>query len=535
MRTHVYANELEIAAKAVGGDGISPAAFPDPCWSPPAPTAGPIVLPYPNTCEATHIRNGSQTVFICGQQVGQEDKSYFSQSTGNEAATQAFNKGVATGVITGKAHFTQWSFDVRVEGFGVPRHQDLVTHNHGSMPANTPTFPYLSRGLLRNDCRGEEGRLKRACAPEKEDSDSRKAIKSKSKVRQLLKGKKEDGDGKKGKYHWTDDHCDGLDTMLSRLEQGKAYADKMEEVVKNLPGELDILGALEQELKEMVTHAGAKALGTWAAKAGVKQLAGTSVPAVGNALMAIWSVADAAMAIGDINEIRRVAAESLEKLKMLRGKIGDLQDLAKEFENFSKLDDAAKLEKGLEVAGQAQDTIATLNDCTRARKCMLTPFSSSPEQRGRDHSQKGGGCCDGQTGHHLVTGAMLEGACPGYKREPPGDQMHKDAPTVCVEGYSHTVGSHKRIHKNMDKQIKNIADIPAGMPEALQDGTMSMDQAIEAAAKSHQESFPASKCSKECIKNQLESYYKKACPGTRPKALNTTNGKPVTPEGNNIE
>ena len=35
-------------------------------------------------------------------------------------------------------------------------------------------------------------------------------------------------------------------------------------------------------------------------------------------------------------------------------------------------------------------------------------------------------------GHHLVTGAMLEGACPGYTRT---GSLHKDAPTVCVEAY----------------------------------------------------------------------------------------------------
>jgi hypothetical protein len=528
VHTHVYANDKEIAAKAVANDGESPQAFPDPCWSPPSPPAGPVVVPYPNTCFAQSITNGTGTVFIGGKEVAIENTSYFSTSTGNEPATEAFAKGVATGLITGKAYFTQWSFDVIFESFGVPRHEDLVSHNHGSMPSNTPVFPYLSRGWFSNDCGTEENRIKRACAPENEDSDSRKAIKSKSKVRQLLKkDKKPKPPGSKS--HWTDDHCDGLDTMLYRLEHGKAYAEKMEEVFKNLPGELNILGALEQELREMVTKAGAKALAKWAAKAGAKQLAGTSVPAVGNALMAIWSGVDAVIAIGDINEIRSVAAESLEKLSLLRSKIGDLQNLAKEFESFSKLSPAEQGEKGLELAGKAQDALATLNDCTRARKCMLVPYSSDAAQNKREHSE-GKGCCKGQTGHHLVTGAMLEDACPGYKRKGPGNQKHKDAPTVCVEGYSHTVGSHKRIHDKMDEQIQKLANTPG----ALTNGTMSMDQAIDAAAKSHKEAFPLSKCSSKCIKNQLENYYKQACPGTRPKALGTTNGKPVSPTvGNN--
>ncbi|MEN9866692.1 MAG: hypothetical protein RL748_2282, partial [Pseudomonadota bacterium] len=37
MRTHVYANTLEIACKAEGSDGKTISAFPDPCWSPPGP------------------------------------------------------------------------------------------------------------------------------------------------------------------------------------------------------------------------------------------------------------------------------------------------------------------------------------------------------------------------------------------------------------------------------------------------------------------------------------------------------------------
>lgn len=527
MRTHVYANDQEIACKAVGSDGTSPNAFPDPCWSPPAPSAGPIVVPYPNTCEATHISNGSVTVFICGKEIAQEDKSYFSQSTGNEGATRAFNKGVATGVITGKAYFTQWSSDVLVEGYGVPRHMDLVTHNHGSMPANTPTFPYLS-GWFGRDCGTEKSRIERACAKEADDSDSRKAIKSQSKVRRLLRP---NGESKKdGKnWHWTDDHCDGLETRLYKLEDAEAYANKMKDVFKELPSELNVLGALEQELKEMVTKAGAKALAKWAAKAGVKQLAGSSVPAVGNALMAIWSGVDAVMAIGDVNEIRAVAAESLERLQVLRGKLGDLNKLAKELENFDKLTPEEQLQKAQQVGAAGQDALATLNDCTRARKCMLTPYAGNPKgEKPREHSGNKG-CCGGQTGHHLVNGAMMEGACPGYSTSPPNDRMHKDAPTVCVEGTNQHVGSHKRVHDAMDKEVGILAK-----NGKTPGGTMSLDDTIDAAAKSHKEAFPASKCSERCIKNQLESFYKDRCPNARPKAIDKM-GSPTKPGGGTNE
>lgn len=321
MQTHVYANGMEIACKAAASDGVSPQAFPDPCWSPPGPAAGPIVIPYPNTCYANSISNGTRTVFICGQEVAIEDQSFFSTSTGNEPATQAFRKGVKTGVIKGKAYFTQWSFDVVFEGFGVPRHQDLVGHNHGSMPSNTAVFPYLSRAS-RSDCKQEEKRIERACQPESEDSDARKDLRKKSPLLNSLKAAKlPKANGKKTKAHWTDDHCDGLGINLGG-DGAKAleYIKDMKNIYEKLPSELQVMNALKEELQEMVTKAGAKAFAKWGARAAVKQGAGSVVPGWGNAAMAAVSAVDAVLTIGDVAEIRRVAIESLEKLDILQKK-----------------------------------------------------------------------------------------------------------------------------------------------------------------------------------------------------------------------
>jgi hypothetical protein len=128
MGTEVYANGKEICCKA--SDGKSAAAAPDVCMSPPSPPAGPVPIPYPNTAFASDLANGSTTVFIKGTAVALKDVSYFSTSTGDEPATEAFQKGVATNVIKGKAYFTNWSSDVKVEGLNVCRHLDLMTHNH---------------------------------------------------------------------------------------------------------------------------------------------------------------------------------------------------------------------------------------------------------------------------------------------------------------------------------------------------------------------------------------------------------------------
>lgn len=134
MPTHVYANNNEIASKAA--DGKSIAAFPDVCFTPPAPPVGPLPLPYPNTGEVKDTDKGTTKVFIKDKMAGMEGDSYISKSMGDEAATQSQGKGLITGALQGKCYFGVWSMDVKMEGKGVPRHLDMVTHNHGSQGPN---------------------------------------------------------------------------------------------------------------------------------------------------------------------------------------------------------------------------------------------------------------------------------------------------------------------------------------------------------------------------------------------------------------
>lgn len=128
METHVYANDNEICSKAADGKAI---VAPDLCWSPPAPPAGPVLIPYSNTAFAKDLENGSTTVFICETPVALRDVSYLANSTGNEPATRQLGMGLATHTIKGKAFFTAWSPDVKIEGLNVCRHCDPMTHNHG--------------------------------------------------------------------------------------------------------------------------------------------------------------------------------------------------------------------------------------------------------------------------------------------------------------------------------------------------------------------------------------------------------------------
>ncbi len=142
MTSTVYANNNAIAAKAGLGKVI--AAFPDVCMSPPAPPAGPVPIPYPNTSFARDLKAGSKTVKIGGKPLALQDQSYYKSSPlGNEAATRSFGASVVTHQISGKTYFAAWSMDVKVQGKNVCRHLDLTTSNHASQPGATPPNPNI--------------------------------------------------------------------------------------------------------------------------------------------------------------------------------------------------------------------------------------------------------------------------------------------------------------------------------------------------------------------------------------------------------
>jgi hypothetical protein len=143
MGTNVFANNMEIAAKAATGK--STAQFPDVCFTPPTapPTPPGVPIPYPNTAMASDCEKGSKSVQIRGDEVFLKNKSFMSTSTGDEAGNTP-KKGILTTQTKGKAYFTSWSMDVKFEKKNVPRHFDMTTHNHRKMPGNGGPWCYIS-------------------------------------------------------------------------------------------------------------------------------------------------------------------------------------------------------------------------------------------------------------------------------------------------------------------------------------------------------------------------------------------------------
>lgn len=163
MGNDVFANGREISCKSA--DGKTTCAFPDVCMTPPENPATPpgVPVPYPNTGMASDTTSGTTSVKITGKEVMLKNKSYFKQSTGDEAGAAA-KKGVVTSVNKGKVYFTVWSMDVKFESENVVRHLDLTTHNHACAISNE-SIPWL---YADSTARAEGGKCNTDAEKEKE-------------------------------------------------------------------------------------------------------------------------------------------------------------------------------------------------------------------------------------------------------------------------------------------------------------------------------------------------------------------------------
>lgn len=463
MANDVFANGLEIACKAA--DGMSNAAFPDPCFTPPPPNGGWVLVPYANTALAKDLENCSTTVFISGLPVAKKDISFIKTSTGNEPA--AGPMGQKTGVKKGKAYFTSWSMDVKVEGLNVCRHTDGMTHNHGSMTGNTGVWKYLDTANEKAACKRDFEKIEKACGGKQKKKGPR------NRTKWVDVGHTVD---------WKKKNCGGLLSKpfnLEKMTDKEAFLNDISDKLKQING---IDQAIEEATDQVMGQLAAAGL-KFAGKQVLKK-----VPVVGW----IWQAAtikDDVEAAADMKDLYDAAKSETERMsKQITNFRKDLNDLKNAMENGDYEGAAGKV-------ADWQRTAATANKCTRARKCMLVPMKDTDKQSGGTGNNKG--CCPGQTGHHLIPGAYITGAgasgCGSYK--------YKDAPVVCAEGTNDTNGSHGAAHGAMDDAAADRMDKASE--------TLSYDDARDAAIESHTKTFPFSLCSKKCLQAQMDNYHKK--------------------------
>jgi hypothetical protein len=125
MSTTVIVNNITLVHKGTGG--MTTAAAPDVCKTP--TPSGPVPMPYPNVADSKDLVDGSSSVTADGEPIALKD-SAFSTSTGNEPGSAG---GLVSGVTKGKAKFSLYSMDVKIEGRNVARLSDTMTMN-GNAP-----------------------------------------------------------------------------------------------------------------------------------------------------------------------------------------------------------------------------------------------------------------------------------------------------------------------------------------------------------------------------------------------------------------
>jgi len=125
MATKIRANGQTVVHET--SDGILNTA-PDVCKTPMGSSVVPI--PYSNIAVSKDTLNGSTTVFADGKPFMLKDSVFF-KSSGDEPGVAT---GVGSGTVGSVAKFTNYSFDVKVEGRNVCRRLDPMTSNMGNTP-----------------------------------------------------------------------------------------------------------------------------------------------------------------------------------------------------------------------------------------------------------------------------------------------------------------------------------------------------------------------------------------------------------------
>jgi hypothetical protein len=136
-------------------------------------------------------------------------------------------------------------------------------------------------------------------------------------------------------------------------------------------------------------------------------------------------------------------------------------------------------------------------ECKTARKCVLTPYNM--------------GCCDGKTPHHIVPKSQFkQSGASKYTLPKGGSYDQKDAPCICEDGASHSVGKHGDIHTETNKLTVNH---PSVLPHVSDTGK-SIDSkarwsASEAEKVGAQAVAEVSKCDADCVEDQLRKGHAK--------------------------
>lgn len=384
------------------------------------------------------------------------------------------------------------------------------------MAANTPANYYLDTPALAAACQKEKKAIEKACeSKDKKGPSAAEQVMGKKAAKRLeeLKAKFAKAEGAPP---WVMQHCDGLwfkPVSPKQSEAIKEMADKLKEfdsaaardAIQKQLGE--VIGGLDTMIKDLAVEAAKSA----AVKAGARTAAGSIFGPIGAALVQVINVVDTVITAVEVGgKVIDLKDEISGLKKVLEDIPGKLKEIA---------GDATKNPQ--KAMAETMGLTSRLDACTRARRCQMVPMKEThdgnklkcdgdvpTEDTDISGPAHGKGCCPGQTGHHMLPGAMFK-KCGAYQSMGAGGCPHQNAPTVCVEGVNNAHGTHGAIHRQLDKQLTN--NYPNGM---------TVDQAVDEGADSVRSTFPESGCSKKCLKAQLHNFYDKfkGCEPLQPSA-----------------
>jgi hypothetical protein len=375
--------------------------------------------------------------------------------------------------------------------------------------ANTGPIFYLSNSTVNRNCKKEKEAIEKSCGTEEGKSESKKssekpdAGKAKGKLGAAFEKVKdgvvemENAVKTVGGYlpatkdnSWITDHCQGLWVKPHGSNMSK-FNDVLKKQVDELKGKAnELVKAAGWKIGEKVADSAV----SWGKKTLAKEgaaLLTIEIPIVGELAVigaTIWSIVDG---VATAVDVAKMAVNEGPKIwSQAQGLLGEA----------NKLLDMVKSKSGkTEIWADIMTGMAYANPCIRARKCSLVPY----EETKTGKAKNGKGCCPGQTGHHVLPGAMFGvdesgKATPGFK--PCGKAYdHNSAPTICLEGADNRSGSHGMAHSRLDKKIVDYKTL-------AKKNTIPYEDARDKAVAAVHEVNP--QCSEKCLKAQLDAYYK---------------------------
>jgi hypothetical protein len=416
--------------------------------------------------------------------------------------------------------------------------KNATTTSASPTPSNAVQATYISTFNSSPSCVKDKEKINKECAPlNKEQKEKQKAKKQDGGVLQAVRNALSQIDELGQKYYgyekgspvenkWMDDYCDGfwmnpnatgLEKMDEKLEEYKKGLDNAQLLVEQVAANPTriVNAAADKMVSDLIRKHGAEGATSIIRTELIKSFFKDPInyiPVYGQLKTAkqAYKVYEGVGLVRDIvpTLAEKLGTESAQKMakeaKVLMGEAKD--NLESALKNLK--------EEPTGVMDEAMTISASLDDCLAARKCQLVPYKSNS----KTNAKKGGGCCPGQTAHHIIPDAAAKAAgCADYSKS--------GSPTICLEGASNIHGSHGRAHQNLKKGCADYnkkKGVKTDAPITYEELSKRAIDAIKFAVRG---------CDIRCIQAQLNSYYKDcgpmiANPGTGGRKPGTTT--PIT-------